>query len=360
MKFPYNPFRHLLSGFDTIQAAYYFVPTHQGSFAYEPLVLERERLRASKSREGAMVTVGGWRFRLKPHGSGSGYPLVLEHPDYTLECGEFNSPAFFVTFRSEALWRIGVETLHRNLLAWSESAGLREARPSSVSRVDFAFDYWMPHIQLGEGDVLSLAAKDAKYREDGRVQTLSYGKGDVMLRIYDKVVEIAQQSDKVWLFQLWGEMEGVWRIEWQIRKPVLRRFGLRSFSDLFNGYGDALRYLATEHDSLRTPTSDSNKSRWPLHPLWVDLVGRIESFPAQGIYREIDEQAVLAERQQRIAISVYGYLKHFAALIGATQERTVPLREAESTLHALIERLHDPLSWKIDVAKKREQIRLGR
>jgi hypothetical protein len=75
------------------------------------------------------------------------------------------------------------------------------------------------------------------------VQTIQYGKGDVVLRIYNKVIEIEEHSDKVWLFQFWGVSADVWRIEWQIRKDVLKRFSIRTFEDLFSGYGDALRYL---------------------------------------------------------------------------------------------------------------------
>ena len=53
-------------------------------------------------------------------------------------------------------------------------------------------------------------------------------------------------------------------------------------------------------------TGDSNRSRWPLHPLWVDLLAQIETFDCQGVYREIDAQAALNERLMRIAVSVYG------------------------------------------------------
>ncbi len=90
----------------------------------------------------------------------------------------------------------------------------------------------------------------------------------IFLRVYDKIAEIKQQSDKVWFFLLWEEDENVWRIEWQIRKAVLKKFGIVTFNDLKNRQGDLLYYLAVEHDTLRIPNNDSNKSRWPLHPLW--------------------------------------------------------------------------------------------
>jgi hypothetical protein len=45
----------------------------------------------------------------------------------------------------------------------------------------------------------------------------------------------------------------------------------------------------------------------------------------------------------------------------SVQERveSVSLGHAATHLRELIDRLHDPLSWRIDVAAKREQTRLG-
>jgi hypothetical protein len=60
-----------------------------------------------------------------------------------------------------------------------------------------------------------------------------------------------------------------------------------------------LRYLVTEHSTLREKTDDSNRSRWPLHPLWIDLQEQIYKLENQGIYREIDQQAILNERLLR-------------------------------------------------------------
>ena len=250
-----------MAGLDTVQAAYYLRPHLGAAFSFAALMVEKERLRASKSRGGSVVAIGGLEFLVEPYGSKSGYPLVLDHADFTVECGEFNNPAFFVTYRSKALWHKGAQTLHRDFLAWAESVGLWVVKPETLSRVDFAFDYWVAEADFTADSVVSLSAKDAQYRGDRRVQTIQYGKGDVVLRIYNKVAEIEEHSEKFWLFQLWGETKDVWRVEWQIRKDVLRRFDLHSFADLFDARGDALRWLADEHDSLRLPTADTNRSK---------------------------------------------------------------------------------------------------
>jgi hypothetical protein len=348
--------RRLIAGLDTVQAAYYLRPQVQGGFDFERLMVAKERLRADKSRKGELLRIGGESFLLQGYGSKSGYPLVLDHLDFTMECGEFNSPSFFVTYRSKALWEKGAKVLHEAFVNWAESVGLLIVRREKLSRVDFAFDYELPVPNFDSDSVVSLSAKDAQYRGDRKVQTVQYGKGDVVLRIYNKVVEIEEQSDKVWLFQLWSVDRDVWRIEWQVRKEVLKRFSIRTFEDLFAGYGDVLRYLASEHDTMRIPNADSNRSRWPVHPLWIDLIDQIESLPCQGVYREIDDQAAIREQLARLGVMLYGYCKRVAALVALRdRHEKVMFGEALHELRQMLESAHEPITWDVDVAAKRIQ-----
>lgn len=192
------------------------------------------------------------------------------------------------------------------------------------------------------------------------MQTFKFGESDIVLRIYDKVAEIEEQSGKSWFFELWGVAENVWRIEWQTRKDTLKRFGIRTFDDLQDGQGDLLRYLAEEHTSLRNESDDSNRSRWPLHPLWLDLQQQISKLECQGVYREIDEEAILNERLMRIAISMYGYLKRIAAVhCLQTGQPMISDADAMQRLEKLISKVHEPMTWQTDVTKRIDSIRLG-
>ena len=71
-------FRRVLAGLDTVQVCYYLRPTLGQAFSFEALTVLKERARASKIRDGVPVDIGGWSFQLRPSGSGSGYPLILE------------------------------------------------------------------------------------------------------------------------------------------------------------------------------------------------------------------------------------------------------------------------------------------
>jgi hypothetical protein len=308
------------------------------------------------------MSVGGAEFLLHRYGSISGYPLVLTGPDYKVECGEFNRPSFYVTYRSEALWRRSAAELQTQFLNWAERAGLVQYRPEIVSRVDWAFDYHLPVVDFDETHVVSLSAKDSKHREDGCIQTLMFGRDDIAVRIYDKVAEIHQKSHKTWLFTLWeGLCEDIWRIEWQARGSLLKQFGIRTLQDLLDRQGDVLRYLATEHTTLRVPSSDTNRSRWPLHPLWQDLQRRIQDFHFVGARRTDDLSSTLDERLKRCMLSVYGYLKRVAAIRAMQQGRTdvIGLPFLLPDLRDLLRQIHDPLGWAIDVRKRIDQMRLG-
>ncbi len=353
-------FRLLLHGVDTLQCAYYLRQAQRREFDFEQLHRLREDQRQLGTREGARITLGGVPFLVAPHGTASGYPLLLGCEDFKIECGEHNKPSFFVTFRSQALWRESAPFLHEKFLRWAEGVGLVPYQPERVSRVDYAFDYHLPVVDFDEDCFVTRMHKDSQHRENGRVQTFTFGHGDMVLRVYDKVAEIEQQSDKVWFFLLWERDQDVWRIEWQVRKAVLRQFGIYTLADLQKVQGDLLRSLAADQATLRVRGADSNRSRWALHPLWQDLQAQIAALPHLGVCRLDGKAAALEERLCRCALSVYGYTKGFAATqCVQTQTEGMGFDEAFRLLGKRVLELYDPLSWGVDVEKRRAAIETG-
>ena len=356
-------FRLLLHGIDTIQCAYY-LENHKNEVAhidYALITRQKEYIRQSKKKDPVAVVLGNSEFLLHPYGSSSGYPIIISNNDFKIEMGEFNMPNFFVTFTSEALWRESAFVLHEKFLGWADSVGYKPMIKESMSRVDFCFDYKLPEIDFNEDNFVSYSKKDSKHREGGAVQTFTLGKGDVVLRVYDKIAEIRQQSDKVWFFALWGVESDVWRIEWQIRKPILKVFGISTFDELQEKQGGLLYYLAYDHDTLRQPNDDSNRSRWPLHPLWNDLQEKIENLYSLPVHGVVGREAVLNERMMQIAISVYGYLKRVAA-ISCIQQNTehMSLNDSIIRIVEIIHKIYEPLAWQMDVEKRRKEMLLGK
>ena len=352
--------RMLLHGLDTVQLCYYLGQTGAGGIDAEKLLAEREAMRHAGIDEGRPILLGNREFLLSPSGSRSGYPFVLNDADFRVEYGPHNKPPFFVTFRSEALWRDTAAGLHRAFLHWAESVGYAVFKPETLTRVDLCFDYALDALDFDEDCFVSLSSKDSQHREGGQIQTFTFGRSDIVLRVYDKVAEIQQQSGKVWLFALWGQNENVWRIEWQVRKAVLRRFGISSLQDLLDHPQPLLVHLAGVHDTLRVPTADSNHSRWPLHPLWIDLQQQIGRMQNLGTGQPVDRPMVLAYRKAQLAIAMQGYLKLLAAIHAVqTAKPMVEQDEALSVFKAELFKLHDPLGWKLDVSRRMKQIELG-
>ncbi len=350
----------LLSGHDTIECAYYLAADPGCLLDYERLAVEKEYLRLSKSRKPTLIKLGSEEFLLAGHGTGSGYPFLIENDSFSIQFGEFNQPSFFVTFRSIALWHSSAQGLHDRFLAWAESLGLRTYQPERLSRVDFTFDYHLPVIDFDEDNFVSSFVKDNQHRKHGKVQTFRLGEGDLGLRVYNKCDEIQESSAKTWFYELWGMEQDVWRIEWQARKAWLRVVGIRTFEDLKERQGDLLRILVNDHTTLRIKTDDSNRSRWPLHPLWQDLQERASQMEGLGVVRELDREKLLDERMMHITISLYGYMKRIAAIYslqGATP--AISLNQARSHLAVQLSHIHDPLTWPTDVERRMTEMRLG-
>jgi hypothetical protein len=354
------PFKLLINGIDTLVCSYFLEPCGVPAIDFGMLAEMKESIRQSKTKTPELIKLAGTSLLLQPYGTSSGYPFVLENEDFKIECGEFNKPNFYVTFRSQALWRQSAWLLHEKFLTWARSAGFSPHRPETISRVDFCFDYHLPEIDFTEDSFVSRSTKDSQYREAKKVQTFSFGKGDIVLRVYDKVAEIQQQSQKVWFFLLWGRDTDVWRIEWQVRKPILKQNDINTFDDLQDQQGDLLRYLATEHDTLRVPTNDSNTSRWPLHPLWQDVQQQIAKLNCLGVHRVVGRPAALDERMERMAISVLGYLKSVAAVrCVQTNKACLDMDEALKYLASKMRRHHEQLAWQDDVEKRINKLRCG-
>ncbi len=352
--------KSVLMGIDTLQVAYFLAAGPACKVDFSALAVERERVRSSKGKDPAVVQLGDWEFLLAGHGTGSGYPFLITNSDFRIEFGEKNSPSFFVTYSSEALWREGAIILHQRFMDWAAEMGLLPVRSESVGRVDFTFDYHLPENPFEENVFVSQATKDSQHREHGKVQTFTFGKGDIVLRVYDKVAEIRQQSSKVWFFDLWGVDKDVWRIEWQVRKEPLRERGIRSFDDLLAKQRELLLWLAESHDTLRIPTFDPNRSRWKLHPLWLDLIEQIRKIESLGDPSSVDPLASILEREMRMAQSIYGYFKRVAAIKGIREPgSSTDLEDAFKRINRLVNRLHDPLTWQNDVEKRLNEMRLG-
>jgi hypothetical protein len=195
-----------------------------------------------------------------------------------------------------------------------------------------------------------LDGPDVVERRWKRIETLNFGRhtSAVSRCIYHKTAEIREKSPtKRWFYDLWkrngwdGSAE-VWRVEFRLTREFLHSASIEQVEDLpeyvqalweycagrpgggADGWPDGwLRYV--------TPTTDTNRARWPVHPAWEVV---------QGAFLQEDEGLgpIVRDRKrekniERGLASVVGYLSTLAAWVGG--ELASPEADMSLVLHWL-------------------------
>jgi hypothetical protein len=91
---------------------------------------------------------------------------------------------------------------------------------------------------------------------------------DLLCRIYDKAKE-AGTTGKEWFLKLWklDQLLDIWRIEFQLRRSVLKQFGIDTLEDLIQRSGGVWAELTSSWLSFRLH-DNPNTARRSIHP-WV-------------------------------------------------------------------------------------------
>ncbi|MEO1056653.1 MAG: hypothetical protein AAFY28_07030, partial [Actinomycetota bacterium] len=153
--------------------------------------------------------------------------------------------------------------------------------------------------------------------------------GAIYCRIYDKSREM-ERTGAAWLPELWGrrydEQLPVTRVEFEFKRDGLREFVIDTPEQAFAKVGSLWAYATGRWASLRSPSSDETRSRWPVDRRWsavqkASLAGG--AIPAERI----------SAGQRRGSLwnqlpATVGYLAAAAVQLGTT--------DARSTFDALI------------------------
>ncbi|MEO0479268.1 MAG: hypothetical protein AAF196_07290 [Planctomycetota bacterium] len=268
------------------------------------------------------VTTDGvfWRFLVKPHGN-TGYAWILTGPEVALRIGNWISPkqrpSAMVEIRSETLWRFGaVGAIQRveRLLA-RMGAHVEALKPS---RLDLCVDLLIPSAFWGEGirrHCVTRARNIGSYESARRFSGLTIGKGKVSARIYDKSLEIAERSQKTWMFDVWGiedvdESERVIRVEFQLRRETLKAQGFEDWDSLHHALPEVWAYCTKSWLRL-TDNPRLHHTQQTVLPFWSIVQSGFAG--AQDAEPRVREVAISRDRQ-RIAAQVLGGVTSMAAL----------------------------------------------
>lgn len=198
--------------------------------------------------------IGGYTFRVMA-GSTASYSLTLINGDISLYLRKFSkkvrNPVLKVEFRSEYLCRVGylkaVQTVQRLI-----EHNFIDNPIYKVNEIHLATDIQgYQFTPLDFYRIKTLSRKNTVYDDDEkksyfshkRFTGLTFGKGDLMLRIYNKTKEISENKKKGFIEALKWQYNPqfdidlpVWRIEGQIRREKLKH--LCTNSEFVNIYGD--------------------------------------------------------------------------------------------------------------------------
>lgn len=132
------------------------------------------------------------------------------------------------------------------------------------------------------------------------------GKGDVLLRVYDKLTEVRGDEVKRSVFESvkWGGAPvAVTRFEWQLRRDVLREFGIDTWKDWVRERGRVMRYLNERWFRLTAiPNHGSNTVRFFVHALWAAVAAAFQRVVGVG-------DAVAVRRRGAVDIRVDGRVR---------------------------------------------------
>tara|TARA_R110000850_G_scaffold275299_2_gene414453 strand:- start:30211 stop:31350 length:1140 start_codon:yes stop_codon:yes gene_type:complete len=212
----------------------------------------------------------------------------------------------------------------------------------SIARVDFALDFIMPGFTLVADNfvmhpraVRMLHGEISEYKEagrTGRTQSVTVGKNPGrQIIVYDKRAEVLAKGNTHWPV-VWNkarekqglpaidlndrEASQIWRVELRAYKRHLKEdWNVASWWQLQEKLPAIMDGLLTDIRYTQ-PSLDTNRSRWPDHPLWnrvrSELQGHLfemKSFASETAIKELSD----AEREQMLKSQIAGCLIALAA-----------------------------------------------
>ena len=227
----------------------------------------------------AQIRLGGHLFSVKDKSSGL-FAYTLVNDAYLIRVSTARGkrlPLAYVKVSSALLSHQTVAQIADELLGILSELG--EVQDPKVSRIDLFADFAsdLDMESWGRDSWVTKAHAINRYAVRGQFTGWTIGEGGaVMARLYQKVLE-CQASGKTYLLDLWrevgwdGEMP-VWRLEFEFKREILGQFSLDGLQAVLAALGGLWDYATTQWLKLTVPSdTDSTRSRWPIHPLWLHL-----------------------------------------------------------------------------------------
>lgn len=280
-------------------------------------LVNSRKMTAQESNQAESLELGDYAVRVLASGR-IRYKYALSSKDMDiLLSGANKMPPVYVQLRSEFIHHCGcssavdqVKDLVCKYLVFNDDASFK------VSRIDVYCDFqgWVPANEDGERFVCRANKRDGHW-DGGSLTGFSWGRNEMVARLYDKSREILS-SGKGWLKDVWGpsldEDMPVWRLEFQMRRGMLKECGFSSVEDALGNLGGLWAY-GLEWLSLREPSENEQRCRWPVSWVWEDLL----KAPSFDNGQRVSRARLRDIAAGRLVAPTLGYLSSYAAARGA-------------------------------------------
>lgn len=283
--------------------------------------LEEERIFADRVSVPVPSELGPLTFGLAPHGWGK-YRYCLDHETGRIGFTSSRRLAFVrIQPRAEFLHSVGPRETVRHFADLVRP--FIEGLVLSVARLDLFVD--MEGMQLCAQDRSAFVCRGdgcTTYANANTVTGFAFGSRRtqrISARLYDKTAEMALKGNDWWEL-IWGDRHTpgaqVWRIEFEVGRAALSDLELFLPEAVLVAAPSLWRYCTAEWLTLRLPTKDSNRSRWPLDQRW-------QAVQSASLAHGATELRFIRERKRATLLrnlmpALVGYLVAFAAVTGST------------------------------------------
>ena len=250
------------------------------------------------------------------------YPVFLKHEFGRIGFSQSNSvPGVRLQIRSKFLHNLGAE---KALLWFSnrlEEMGILTSW--TLSRLDLYTDVqgWNPEAR-DRPNFLTRAGDVHYFETDDSFSGYTFGtrkSGTITCRIYNKTLELRKKNDG-WTPLIWGDRVDhafpVWRVEFETGTKYLHQVGIKSASEGLSQVASIWAYATEDWLTLRTPTDDSNKSRWPISEPWKFIQN--SSLRGSAVPMKRIKDAQTGASLDALLAPFRGYLTSMGTYLGAT------------------------------------------
>ncbi|PIB25875.1 hypothetical protein BFP76_12800 [Amylibacter kogurei] len=290
----------------------------------------------------ALLPIGKERLQVFESGSRGGYAYTCDlsgsGTKWFIKSPNKNDPwGIRVSVASSQLALHGLEGTRKYIEETLKLFGVElDENAISITRVDFAVDILAPHLAIDRQNIVTHARSNITERDvatsghSSRVTSITVGKmPSRQFIIYDKREEVMVKHKGHWL-RIWNnslekmglppldfsnpKASRIWRIEARAGKKHLQeKWGIRSWNSLYEKLPEL---MADAFEKVRycEQTTDTNRARWPSHPIWDLAKGTVttrltefEPLITQSEFQEISKHeriGILEKQALGLAVSL--------------------------------------------------------